>query len=164
MWQICARGDDMLWTAEKLGVERKPLVLAGCQCTRLVLHLAKAPMTAACIATVERWCWGKASIEEIRKAVKETGIQENHVADAKSHAEAAIYRIASSATDGDYRATHAAFSVAETAFWDNFHAPHPYADYARDAMHWKCADIVRKEISWSTIKELIDNNQNGKLL
>jgi hypothetical protein len=59
----CVRGDWFLWLAVRVGVDRKLLVLAACDCARLALPIYEArhpddkrPRTA--IETAERWACG----------------------------------------------------------------------------------------------------------
>lgn len=76
MWANCPRGDWLLWLwIRKIGddiEERKCLVLAACQCARLVLHLTRDPdeRPEIAIATAEQWALGDESVtlEDVRYA------------------------------------------------------------------------------------------------
>ena len=70
-WASCPRADWMLWIAGKLcdsEERRKKVVFAACQCARTALKHTKDPRVLACIETVERWCVGNATLEEVKKA------------------------------------------------------------------------------------------------
>ena len=102
-WDACERGNDMLWLIGKLSGEpwgegRKKLVLATCECARIVWDL----MTRAskdCIVLFERWASGEdVSLEELKKA---------------RHAAAAAYITATDAAA--YAAAYAAYASATAA-------------------------------------------------
>jgi hypothetical protein len=70
-WDECDRGDWLLWWAARAGAHRKVLVAVCCRIARTALRFVPAgelwrPMGA--IETAERWCQGKATIEEVMKA------------------------------------------------------------------------------------------------
>ncbi len=69
LWDTCQRADWMLWlAAQKL--DRKIVVRAACACARTALLFVPAgedrPRLA--IETAERWCDGKATLDEVRAA------------------------------------------------------------------------------------------------
>jgi hypothetical protein len=165
LWQTCKRGDDMLYVAEKLGVKHERLVRTACQCVRPVLPLAKSSVSRTAIETAERWCNGKATTGEVRRAADEA-LDAADAAYALDDARTA-YDAATSATD--YAAAHTAAAVSVAAYAHSaalnaadavfykfaFRNTSGSASAACDAMHWKCADIVRREIPWPIIEELI---------
>jgi hypothetical protein len=69
-WAECGRGDWMLWLAARAGVNRRMVVAACCACARTLLPRIPADeaLPLAAIETVERWCRGEASIDEVRAA------------------------------------------------------------------------------------------------
>lgn len=68
LWNECERGDWMLWLVGKLDIDRKRLVLAACQCARLVEHLMKDEHSIRTIEVAEAWVHGKATLEELDRA------------------------------------------------------------------------------------------------
>lgn len=72
-WAECGRGDWMLWLAARAGVDRRMVVAACCACVRPLL-LPRIPafsgqqLARYATETVERWCRGEASIDEVRAA------------------------------------------------------------------------------------------------
>jgi hypothetical protein len=129
-WQVCERGDWMLWLAGKMAGEpmsdtRKPLVLAACECVRLALPYVKLGETAplAAIELAEKWARGGKSItaESLQAAVTA----------ADAYATAAVYAADSTATSvAAVAATAAAYAADSTA--------------SSEKTLKKCADIVRK--------------------
>ena len=67
-WAACPRGDWMLWLAAQCGVDRVLLVRAAVGCARTALAYTTDPRVAACLDTVEEWCDGCASLDEVRAA------------------------------------------------------------------------------------------------
>jgi hypothetical protein len=67
-WNACERGDWLLWLAGKLGLDRKRLVFAACQCARTALPRAKDDSVLKCIETTEAWTRGEVTLEQVRTA------------------------------------------------------------------------------------------------
>jgi hypothetical protein len=136
-WRDCQRGDWMLWLVGKLSgksgsAKRRPLVLAACECARLVLNYVPKgedrPRRA--IETAERWARGKATIEEVHAA-------------AAAYAYAAAADAAAAAAAAAAYATAAADAAAAAAAYATA-AADAAADAARSKTLALCADIVRK--------------------
>jgi len=116
-WNESERGDWMLYHAGKLAGEpgsdaRRPLVLAACECARLVLPHVKAgenrPLLA--IETAERWARGETNaptLQEVRHAT--------YAADAAAAATYAAYAAADAADAADAAAAAAAATYAADA-------------------------------------------------
>ena len=140
-WQVCDRGDWMLWLAGRLSGapesdSRKRLVLATCACARLGLPYVHAgemrPLKA--IETAEQW------------ARSEGGTPK----DVRTAAAAAA---ASDATDAAYTAAVAAAAAAAAAAAVAYTAAYTTAAAAAAAAAWRskradvlkqCADLVRQ--------------------
>ena len=125
-WAECPRADWLLWWAAREQTERKLLVKVACLCARTALkYVPKGedrPLKA--IHTAERWCRGKATIEEVREAA--------YSADAAYAATAAAYAAlrrlrrhcrrlrrhsdAYAATAAAYAATAAAYAADSDAY------------------------------------------------
>ena len=76
-WQDCKRADWMLWLVGKLAgppdsKSRKRLVLCCCEVARPALkHVPKGEnRPRAAIETAEAYCYGRASLDEVRAAAK----------------------------------------------------------------------------------------------
>ena len=150
-WQICERGDWMLWICSKLpNITRQQLVFAACQCARLSLKYTTDTRVLKCIETTESWCKGIATIEQVRAAADAA----TDAAYAAVHAIAdAADTAAAAAATAAYAAVHAVANAADTAAaYAAVHAANA-ADAATDAayaaVHAKkhvlkeCADICR---------------------
>jgi hypothetical protein len=146
IWNTCENGGSMIEFAEKLGVKHERLVWTACQCARPVLYLAKSSVFENAVETAERWCKGEATTEEVGKAAMEA-------LDAAVDAD----------DDAAYNAYNAAYAAAYAAAYDGaaYIGAAAYAassaSEASSEAHAQCADIVRKEITWPTIEELIEN-------
>ena len=134
-WETCKRGDWLLWIASKLDIDRKKLVLAACACARTALKYVPVGEDRPRIAieTAEAWTRGEATIEQVRTAA--------YAADAACAAADAAYAAAA----------HAAYTAAYAAA----HAAYAAAACAAYAAQKQMADIVRKIIPLSVIKEAI---------
>src|SRR3990167_9347087 len=74
-WQVCGRGDWMLWLAGQLSGKpesesRKRLILVVCQCARLSLEYTTDPQPLKTIEIVEAWAKGDPTItfNDVRNA------------------------------------------------------------------------------------------------
>lgn len=146
-WTDCERGDWLLWLAARLGVDRRQVVLAACQCARLALPhvtpIEERPRQA--IEEAEAWCRGEANLKQLRAA-----------------AVAAFDAAYDAAADAAALAAHAALAAAQAAFSDYVAAvaraaARADADYtaahaaARADTLRRCADLVRQVIPYHTI-------------
>jgi hypothetical protein len=137
LWDNCERGDWMLWLIGKLSGEsesekRKGLVLAACECARLMLKLVAKGETRPlkAIETAEKWAKGKATIQEVR-------------ADAADAADAANTAYAANAANAAAYAAYAAYAAAYAAY-AAYAANAAYAAYAWQSTLKQCAAIVRE--------------------
>ena len=131
-WEKCERGDWLLWFAGKIGIDRKILVLAACDCAeRSLKHVKKGddrPKIA--IETARKRAGGESvTIEDVRHAA--------HAAHAPAYA---AYAAA-------YAAAHAAHAV--------YAAHAAYAAAHADELKWS-ANKVRERISWTMILERME--------
>ena len=123
VWNLCERGDWLLWIAGKLpGVTRQRLVFAACQCARLALPFVDKNdlRPLKCIETTEAWTRDEATIEELESA------------------RGAAYAAAAAA------AAYAAYAYAADAAAD------AAADGLKRVLR-ECADIVRKHITFEEV-------------
>ena len=69
-WEKCGRADWMLWLAGRVGVDRKPLVLAACDCAETALQHVTAGEDRPRIAieTARKWCAGETTITDVMNA------------------------------------------------------------------------------------------------
>ena len=147
-WEACERADWMLWLASKCQIDRLVLVRAACACARTALaYVTKGedrPRIA--IETAERWCDGRATIDDVRAHAAAA-------ADAAAAAHAAAAAAAAAADAADAAAADAAHAAAYTA--------HAAADAAHAAAAAKVrltalrdmAAIVRQHIPQCPLKE-----------
>ena len=145
-WTECPRGDWLLWLAERVGVDRRTLVLAACDCARTVLHLVRAdedrPRLA--IETAERWARGEATLEEVRAADADA-----YAAYDAAYAGAAAAAAAAAAYAADDDAAAAAAASAAAAAYAAAAAAAYDAAYAAGGA--QCADLVRARITWQDV-------------
>ncbi len=138
-WQVADRGDWMLWLAARVGVDRKTLVLAACDCAEPALkYVPKGedrPRKA--IETARAWCEGRATLKEVRSAAFAA-----RAADAAAYAAAAADAAAYAAYAADAYAAYAAADAADAA-----------DAYAASLKH--SAKLVRKRIPVEMIEALI---------
>ena len=160
-WNESERGDWMLYHAGKLAGEpgsdaRRPLVLAACECARLVLLRVKAGETRPLLAieAAERWARGGAdapTLQEVRRAADAAYAAAAYAAAYAAYAaadaayaayDAADAAAAYAAADAAYAAAYAAYAAADAAY-DAADAA-AAAEAARAKTLAICADIVRK--------------------
>ena len=170
----CERGDWLLWFAGNIGIDRKILVLAACDCAeRSLKHVTKGddrPKIA--IETARKWAGGDESvtIEDVRHAADaaDAAHAAARAADAADAAHAAARAAdAADAAHAAYAAAHAADAAdaAARAAYAAAHAAHAAAhaahaaDAARaayaDELKWS-ANKVRERISWTMILERME--------
>jgi hypothetical protein len=131
----------MLWFAAK-NADRKIVILAACACARTALKYVPEGEARPRIAieTAEAWARGEATLGQVSAAAHAA-----HAAYAAYAADAAAYAAAYAAYAAD-AAAYAAYAADAAA----------YAAYAADAAHAALkgmADIVRKIIPVSALKE-----------
>ncbi len=140
-WQVVDRADWMLWLAAKVGVDRKPLVLAACDCAEPALKYVpdgeERPRKA--IETARAWCKGKATLKQVRSAAADAAV---YAADADAAYTAAAYA-SSYAADSAVYASDADAAAAYAA----------YAAAARQKAHKSMCRIIRKRIPVEMIEE-----------
>jgi hypothetical protein len=153
LWQICHRGDWMLWLCGKMAGEpgsdaRGTLVLAACECARLALpHVPadeKRPLRA--IETAERWARGKSDVTttDVRAAACDAANAANVACDAAWAANAAAANVASDAAwAANAAAARAASAAASAAAWAAARGERA-ARAASEQILRQCAGIVRK--------------------
>jgi hypothetical protein len=148
LWRECSRGDWLLWLAARVGIDRRLIVGAACDCAEPALkHVPDGedrPRLA--IETARAWCRGEAGLEEVRVAAD----------DAEAAALAADYAAALSAdaTYADAHAADAAYSAAHAA-------DAPYAAALAAASLAQGADLVRARIPWPTVAAALAGANNA---
>jgi hypothetical protein len=96
-WRRCERGDWLLWLAARVGVDRRLVVLAACDCAEPALvHVpAGEDRPRVAIETARRWAAGEATLEEVRSAAAYAAraARAARAADAADAADAAYARL-----------------------------------------------------------------------
>ena len=64
----CHRGDWLIWLAQKIGIELRPLTLAMALCAKTVLHLMKDKRSINAVEVAERFGRGEVTKEELNAA------------------------------------------------------------------------------------------------
>jgi hypothetical protein len=169
-WRACERGDWLLWIAARIGIDRRMLVLATCDCAELALvHVPEGETRPSeAIRVARAWVSGdeSVSLEDVRSAF---------VAYAADAASAAAYAAASAAyaadaADAAYAASaasaaayaasdaaSAAYAAADAADASDAASAAYAADARRDTLA-KCAALVRARIPWSEVKRAMKEN------
>ena len=135
-WAECHRGDWMLWLAQKVGIERRLLVLTSGHCANTVRHLMKEERSVNAVDVCIRYGNGEATDAELDAAVAASVAAAADVA-ASVAAEAYAYAAA-------YAAASAAAYTAVAAEADEAYAAASVAAKAENRQ--QTADIVRKHI------------------
>ncbi len=104
IWDLCPRGDWLLWFAAERGIDNITLARAACLCARTALQYVPGgeDRPRLCIETVERWANGEATIQEVRSARSA----------AESAARSAVWSARSA-----WSASAAAAAAARSAVW-----------------------------------------------
>ena len=159
-WKQCPRGDWLLWAAGRLGVDRKLLILAACDCAETALefvHVGEERPRRA-IETARRWAAGNATLEEVEAAAAAA----TYAADAAAYAAA---RAAYTATAAAYAAARAAYTATDAATVYASDAAAYAADAAATAAraaaaaHQRMPGIVRARIPWSVVEQLMPTKE-----
>ena len=142
------RGDWLLWYAARIGIDKKLIVSAACECARLNFgHLPeKENRPIKIIEAVEQWVQGQTDIQEIRDITEPLAL----IVEATKY-------------DGPY-AVHAIWAaavyVARATYTENSDCASYSVSYAgsaiptqRNKMLKVCADIVRKHIPVELIEQ-----------
>jgi len=145
-WQVCERGDWMLWLAGKYSGpagddRRRPLVLAACECARLTLdHVPvddERPRLA--IETAERWARGEGGVtlEDVNMAADAAAAYYAAAAAvaAAAYAAAAAYYAAAAAVAAAYYADADDAATASDAAYAATASDAAYAATASDAAY-----------------------------
>lgn len=134
-WDVCERGDWLLWYAAMVGAPRKKLVLAACDCAATALKYAGENRKVAerCLRTTRAWARGKATIEQVGAAVA-AAVAATFLCGESVDA-AAVYAAAAAA---------AAYTAAYAAAPAYAAAAAVYAAAARNKARKRHAAIVRK--------------------
>jgi len=118
-WHTHQSGEQLLLVFDRLQVDHKLLVRAGCDCARIaLLHVPEGenrPRTA--IETTEAWCDGRATIEQVRVAAHDAraaaDAADGAAADAADGAASAAYVVYA---DYDAVASYAAVVASYAAY------------------------------------------------
>jgi hypothetical protein len=170
-WLACERGDWLLWIAARLGVDRRLVVAAACDCARLAL--AYVPEGEArprlAIEAAERWTRGDGTSEEVRDACDAAYVAYASVSAAYAAYAAAYSSVsavdfiyisyATAAADASATAVanaSAAAAASAVTIANAFAAIDAAYFAARTATMRTCADLVRTRIPWATVVERIE--------
>lgn len=145
-WRACPRGDWLLWMAAKLGIERKLVVAAACDCAETSLKCVPEgeDRPANAIRVARAWIAGDASIAEVSEARRAAAAAGGGVA-----AVAAAYAAAMAAAAAYAVAADSVAAVAAS-----------YAAAARGSQHKEMATLVRKAIPWAAWKSAIAKGED----
>jgi hypothetical protein len=147
-WAECDNPSWMFWFAARMGVDRKLIVEAACQCAEAAVGAftpegEERPWKA--IETARAWIHGEATIQQVSEA-----------ADAAYASASDVY--AADAADAAYASAYAAYSAAYSAYSAAYAAAYDVyasADAIQQQSITQCADIIRGVITLQDIpKEL----------
>jgi hypothetical protein len=151
-WAECERGDWMLWLAGRVMTDRRPVVLAACDCAEsAAIHWTDDTATAClwAIDAARRWARSETDTDEVRAAAATSAAASYDATSATAAAAAASASAASaSASYAAASAASAAYSAAAA-----YYASAADASYsARSGSSATSADIVRSYISGADIE------------
>ena len=145
------RGDWLLWLAQKVGVELKPLILAKVNCAKTVIHLMKDERSLKALEVAEKFALtDDVSLDDLR-ASRNTYVAADVYTDA--------YAVDAYAADAAAAATLAAAALAAAAIAAvdvaNAATLAAAATTARTENRIQTADICRRDIG-GLIIELVN--------
>ena len=135
-WRECQHGDWMLWIASKIGVDRKRIVMASCDCVEPALQFVPdgEDRPRAAVDAARAWCQGAASYEEVRAAAAVADALANAAFANAAFANAAFANaaaVADALANAAFAyAYYAAYAAAASAYYA------AYAAYAATATHY----------------------------
>jgi hypothetical protein len=151
MWAKCERADWMLWLCGRIGIERRLLVLAACDCAETAPGHKKSKAAVECLRVVRLWCDSGATIDEVRAARRAAdaayaAAAYDAAAAAADDAAYAAAAYAADAADDDAAADDAAAAAADAAAYAA-----AYAAAARKQSLKAMAVLVRARIPWKLV-------------
>jgi hypothetical protein len=134
IWDACESPSWMLWYAARCGVAHKTLVRLAAAFARSVLFLVPKgeERPRICIKTVEAWCAGRATVDEVKAAWR--------------NASAAAAAAAAYAADAAYDAAYAAVDAANAAAYAAAYAAYAQHAKARKQVQIAQCELIRKAI------------------
>jgi len=154
-WCNCPRGDRLIWLAGMLGIDRKTIAAAVCDCVELALPFVikhnERPRNA--ITVTRARLAGEATLEDLRAAAAAADDAADAAWAKAAWADAAWAKAASAAAAAAEDVTWTAASATAAVAWTVAAAP---ADARSDVLK-QCADIVRSRITWEQIADGIEN-------
>lgn len=141
-WEICHRGDWMLWIASRLGVSDRLLTLAKGYCAKTVMHLMKDRRSRQAVKVAIAYGEGRATKEDLGKA-----------AEIAYAAVAEAYTAAEAYTDDDAAAEAAVAAADDDAYAAAEAAAEAAAAWKKNQQ--KTADICRKYLT-KAVFEIIE--------
>ena len=154
-WELCERGDWMLWLAKMLDIDDKTLTMAKAMCVKQVEHLMKNQRSKNALQACFDYVNGKITRKELDAAAADAADD----ADAAYAAYAAYAADAAAAAADAYTYAYAyAADAADAAYAaDAADAAYAAADAgARQSAHKACADLIRKRIPLDVIATAIE--------
>ena len=159
LWRKCTRGDWLLWTTARVGVDRKLTVLAACDCAETALRFLPSTekRPAWVIATARAWCRSEAAPDLVRIAPNAACAYACSSSADAAYA-AAAYAAADATADvaatcADAAANSAAAAYGAAAFAATASAS--AAVTARASANRECARLVRKRIPWRVVRDAL---------
>ena len=154
----CHRGDWLLWLAAKVGVERRPLVLATGHSANTVRHLMKDERSIKAVDAAIAYGEGIIDADQLYDAAYSSAAYAAFAADAAAFTAAAFAADAAAFTaDAAYSsAAYAAFAAASAAYAADAAA---YAS-AKKENQLQTANICRKYIG-KLIVDKVNQRLNG---
>lgn len=136
-WNVCNRGEWLLWMAKKLGVDERKLTLCAALCAHTVVQHMEDPRSREAIRVAFLWGRGKATDEQLMAARDAA-----RYAKARYHSEAAARQAAAAWFDA------AIWSAAAAAG-----GPDNGAD-DREANQLRTARIARKVLTEDVMEKI----------
>jgi len=182
LWETCRNGAWLISFAAELGVDRRLVALAACDCARLALRFVPAGRNQPrlCLDAAEDYINGKIGLAEARGAV--IPVRDYSCAMASNAACAAYVAVYTSramtdigvtslvdltrfveAVDatcdlyGETESSHPAFRAETEVKWRGGRALIPLlSENAKEEAQHECAHLVRARISWDIIESALE--------
>lgn len=165
-WMTCDRGDWLLYAASWIAVDRRAVTAADCACARLALPFYEAVCSDdvpwVCVATAEAWAAGAATADDVRAAVEALSESRQALRDrwfaTRSTSDTFTHTAAVHALEAVSLAADSVFRESLSDMFRSGGGALLAADAAltrRSEMHARCADAVRRVLTWPMIADAL---------
>lgn len=160
-WEMCPRGDWLLWIAGILAVDRTLVTEAACDCARFAVALLPEArverLLRDVIAVADAWARGvegadacRAEAEAVLRIYKQKSEMKVNEAEAPTEGYAAA-AVSAAVNVPTFESAFGVACAAASAALAAAQVATPNDEGATDAAHLKCADLVRDRIGYPNL-------------